>query len=46
METFAAKKIEVEQVEQLLLECPENIIVQVAPAVRVALGELFSMPLG
>lgn len=46
MEENTVKKIEVAEVEELLLNHSDDIIVQVAPAVRVALGEMFSLKVG
>lgn len=46
MEDNIVKKIEVSQVEELLQTHRDDIIVQVAPAVRVALGEMFSFDVG
>ena len=40
------KKLEVSQVEELLKDSSKVVIVQTAPAVRVSLGEMFSLPIG
>ncbi len=46
MEPTQNKKIDIFQIEQEIADSYRHVIVQTAPAVRVALGELFGGPIG
>ncbi len=46
MEPTQNKKIDIFQIEQEIADPNKHVIVQTAPAVRVALGELFGVPIG